>query len=196
MDYQISNNHKSIHYHLHSLRSIRNSLLLSIGIIISSSYILPLFDYSNNLFFNIPAYKLNKLQTLQNAVVRCVFSLPRRSTDSLKPLLKQLHWLPIIYYIKYKISLITHKVIHHNSPDYLVSLTSHPPTTNNTITRSSNTFLTSFISITPTPPVLVISHCQSHTIGTHYLPPFALSHVLATSNLVTLKPTSGYMISI
>ena len=120
MDYQISNMHKSIHYHLHSLRSICNSIPLSIAIIISSSYILPLFDYCNNLLFNIPAYKLNKLQTLQNAVARCVFQLPRRSTDSIKPLLKQLHWLPIIYRIKYKLSLITHKVIHHNSLGYLV----------------------------------------------------------------------------
>ena len=115
MDYQISNMHKSIHYHLHSIRSIRNSIILSIAIIISSSYIFPLFDYCNNLLFNIPAYKLNKLQTRQNTVARCVFRLPRRSTDSIKPLLKQFHWLPIIYRIKYKLSLITHKVIHHNS---------------------------------------------------------------------------------
>ena len=39
MDYQISNMHKSIHYHLHSIRSIRNSIPFSITIIISSSYI-------------------------------------------------------------------------------------------------------------------------------------------------------------
>ena len=64
MDYQISNMHKSIHYHIYSIRSICNSIL-SIAIIISSSYILHLFDYCNNLLFNISAYKLNKLQTLQ-----------------------------------------------------------------------------------------------------------------------------------
>ena len=46
---------------------IRNYIPLSIAIIISSSYILPIFDYKytlqypNNILFNIPAYKLNKL---------------------------------------------------------------------------------------------------------------------------------------
>ena len=34
---------------------------LSIAIIISSSNILPLFDYSNDLLFNITAYKLDKI---------------------------------------------------------------------------------------------------------------------------------------
>ena len=42
MDYQISNMHNSIHYHLNSLRSILNSIPLSIAIIISSSYYLSL----------------------------------------------------------------------------------------------------------------------------------------------------------
>ena len=44
------------------------------------------YFYCNNLLFNIPAYKLNKLQTLQNAVACCVFKLHRRSTDSIRVL--------------------------------------------------------------------------------------------------------------
>ena len=73
--------------------------------------ILPLFDYCNNLIFNIP------------------YSSAQYT---------QLHWLSI-YRILNKLSLITHKVIHYNSPDYLVP--SLQLTTNNTITRSSNAFL-------------------------------------------------------
>ena len=102
--------YKSIHYHF------------PIDVTIASSYILPLFDYCNNLLFNLPAYKLIKLQRLQNAVVRCVHLLPRRSSDSITPLLKQLHWLQVSYRIKYKLSLKIHKAIHHNSPVYLASL--------------------------------------------------------------------------
>ena len=55
-----------------------------------------------------------------------MFQLLRHSSDSLKPLLKQLNWLPIIYRIKYKLSLITHKIIHHNSPDYVPDYNSSP----------------------------------------------------------------------
>ena len=75
-----------------------------------------------SLLFNLPDYKLIKLQRLQNAVVCCVHFLPRRTSDSITPLLKQLQWLPVPYRIKYKISLTIHKAIHHNSHDYLASL--------------------------------------------------------------------------
>ena len=114
--------HKSIHYHLHCLRLIRSSIPLPIAIIIASSYIIPLFDYCNSLLFNLTDYKLIKLPRLQNAVDRCVHFLPRRSPDYITPLLKQLHWLPVPYRIKYKLSLTIHKSIHHNSPDYLAYL--------------------------------------------------------------------------
>ena len=116
-DYHIIHMHNSIHYHLHCIRLIRRSIPLPIAITIASSYIILLFDYCNSILFNLPDYKLIKLHRLQNAVVRCVHLLPRRYPDSITPLLKQLHWLPVPYRIKYKLSLTIHKAIHHNSPD-------------------------------------------------------------------------------
>ena len=88
LDYHLIHMHKSIHYHLHCLRLIRHSIPLPIAITIASSYIIPLFDYCNSLLFNLPDYKLIKLQQLQNAVVRCLHLLPRRSPDSITPFLK------------------------------------------------------------------------------------------------------------
>ena len=80
-------------------------------------------------------------------------------------------------------------VIHLNSPAYLVPLLTSPPTTNNTITRSSNTLLLNTpILITPTQPVLVFSPCMLHAIGTNYPSPFVSSRILTPSN-VTLKTT-------
>ena len=131
--------HKSIHYHLHCLCLIRRSISLPIAI--ASSYIIPTFKYCNSLLFILPEYKLFKLQRLQNIVVRCVHLLPRRSSDSITPLLKQLHWLPVPYRIKYNLSLTIHKAIHNNSNDYLASLLHlHTPTTP-LQTRSSDTFI-------------------------------------------------------
>ena len=49
LDFHISQMHKSIHYHLHCFRTIRRSLPLHIDSIIASSYLLPHFDYCNNL---------------------------------------------------------------------------------------------------------------------------------------------------
>ena len=91
LDTHITNMHKSIHYHLHCFRLIRRSIPFPIAVTIASSYILTLFDYCNNLLFNLSAYKRIKLQRLQNAVVRCVHLLPRHSSDSITPILKQLH---------------------------------------------------------------------------------------------------------
>ena len=113
--------HKSIHYHLHCIGLIRRSIPFPIAVNIDSSYLLPQVDYCNNLLFNLPAYKLIKLQR-QNAVVRCVHLLPRRSLDSITPLLRQLqfshgsHETAVSYRIKYKLSLTIHKAIYHNSP--------------------------------------------------------------------------------
>ena len=101
--------HKPIHYHLHCFRKIRRSIPFPIAISIASSYILPLFDHCNNILFNLPDYKIIKQQCLHNSVVRCIHLHPRRSSDSIKPILKQLHWLPVSYRIKYKLSLISHK---------------------------------------------------------------------------------------
>ena len=110
-------------------------------------------------------------------------------TDSLKPLLKQLHFLPIIDRIKYKLSSITHKVIYHNSFDCLVPILSRPPTTRNTIT-----IIKYILHNTPhlnntTQPILVLSPCPPITIRTPYLPTFVPYYLLAPSN-VTLKPTT------
>ena len=99
-----------------------------------------------------------------NDVVRCVHLLPRRSSECIKPLLKQLHWLPVPYGIKYKLSLTIHKDIHHNSPDYIASLLHlHTPITP-LQTRSSNTF----ILTTPHLHKLHYSNIRSFAISATY----------------------------
>ena len=131
---------KTVNYHLHCLRLIRRSIPFEVAATIASSFILPHFDYCNQLLNGIPAYMIRRLQTLQNAIVRCVHLLPRRSNDSITPFLKSLHWLPIASRILYKTILLTHKALHHNSPDYLASLINKSATVNQKNTRSTNTF--------------------------------------------------------
>ena len=141
LDTHIAHMHKSILYHLHCFRLIRRSIPFPIAITTASSYNLHLFDYCNNLLFNLTAYKLIKLQRLQNAVIRYVHLLLRRSSDSITPLLKQLHRLPVSYRIKYKLSMTIPKAIYHNYPDYLASLLHLHTSTTPIHIRSSDTFL-------------------------------------------------------
>ena len=135
----ISNLLRSINFHLHSFRLIRNSISLSVSITLASSFILPLFDYCNILLFSLPGYQITKLQILQSALVRLIFKIDRFSQIHISPYLHRLHWLPIKFRIISKVLLLTHNSFHHNRPEYLSSLISIP--THTISLRSTTSYL-------------------------------------------------------
>ena len=77
-------------------------------------------DYSNSLLYGLPKYQIDKLQRLQNTAARLVAGT--RRSDHIKPVLKDLHWLPIQSRIIFKILLMSYKIIHGLAPKYLTSL--------------------------------------------------------------------------
>ena len=85
-------------------------------------------DNLNSLLIELPDYVLDKLQLVQNNAARLVAR--EKKSSHVTPLLKQLHWLPIEYRIKYKIFLIVYKCLHEMGPVYLSSLLTgyHPKT--------------------------------------------------------------------
>jgi len=84
-------------------------------------------DYCNSLLSGAPASAVNKLQRAQNVLARVVFQAKYHA--SAKPLLRQLHWLPVRERISYKVALLTYMVHNMSSPDYLAQLLQrHVPT--------------------------------------------------------------------
>lgn len=77
-------------------------------------------DYCNSMFFGLPKCHLDKLQRLQNTSARLITGSKR--LNHITPVLKELHWLPVEYRIKFKILLLTFKIINGYSPCYLSSL--------------------------------------------------------------------------
>ena len=65
----------------------------------------------------LPRSTLEPLQRVQNAAARLVFGLSR--FDHVTPSLIQLHWLPVIYRVKFKLCCIIHAVYYGRSPTYL-----------------------------------------------------------------------------
>jgi hypothetical protein len=61
-----------------------------------------------------------KLQKLQNAAARVVCKA--RKFDHVTPLLKKLHWLPVLQRINYKIAILAFKCVNKTAPDYLCDL--------------------------------------------------------------------------
>ena len=87
---------------------------------IATSLVPSKLDYCNSILYNIRNRELNKLQSVQNCLARVVTRSPQLC--SVTPLLISLHWLPVQYRIKYKISTLTYKVIHKCQPVYLHNL--------------------------------------------------------------------------
>ena len=62
-------------------------------------------------------WSIQKLQRVQNNAARIVLQAPRRSHA--KPLMRQLHWLPVQHRIDYQVSVLTYKTLNTSVPQYL-----------------------------------------------------------------------------
>ena len=107
-------------YHIRDLNRIRRHIPLSTATTISNALISSPLDYCNSQLNNIAKQDLSKLQRVQNCLARVVLRAPRFSPSL--PLLKQLHWLPVNYRMKFKLSTLTYRALAIHQPPYLASL--------------------------------------------------------------------------
>ena len=111
---------KSCFYHIRDLRRFRRHIPLSTAKTISNALISRRLDYCNSLLNNIAKRDISKLQRVQNCLARVVLRAHRFSPSL--PLLKQLHWLPVNYRIKFKMSSLIYRALAIHQPPYLASL--------------------------------------------------------------------------
>ena len=74
-------------------------------------------DYCNSLYAGLPLALTQKLQLIQNAVARVLTKTPWKS--HIRPILQQLHWLPVEFRIRFKVLVLTFKAIRGPGPTYL-----------------------------------------------------------------------------
>jgi hypothetical protein len=74
----------------------------------------------NAVYNGLPDCTLKKLQRVQNMAAKVV--LGRRKRDSSMAGLFELHWLPVVFRIQYKLCMLVYKCLTNSAPDYLKSL--------------------------------------------------------------------------
>jgi len=76
-------------------------------------------DYCiNSLLYGVNDGMLKKLQTVQIAAAHV--TTETRKFDHIRPVLHELHWLPVRNRIMYKLAVMVHKYLHGLAPPYLV----------------------------------------------------------------------------
>ena len=84
------------------------------------AFVSSLLDNFNNLLFGLPLYQIERLQRIQNTAARVVTlsSIKAHFTS----ILNDRHWLTIHNRMKFKILLVTYKVLNGFAPAYLSEL--------------------------------------------------------------------------
>ena len=112
---------QSSQYHIRALRHIRPILDANIAKLVGHALVSSRLDYANSVMYGMSL--TTKLQRQQNMLALVVLRTNRSS--SARPLLSELHWLPVASRIQFKIATLTHKILTTGKPSYLSSLLNH-----------------------------------------------------------------------
>ena len=129
------------------LRHIRPLLSHDVANTVACSIVSSHLDYCNALLYCTTQKNITKLQRVQNSLARVVTGT--RRCEHIRPVLKELHWLPVAQCIEYKIAVITHKVLATSQPAYLYDIVDiHKPS------RHLHSSLQRTLTIKPTKTVI------------------------------------------
>jgi hypothetical protein len=105
------------YYHLRTLGKLRPVLTCSAANSLAVATVTSRLDYCNSALWSIPASQVDRLQRIQNTAARIVTRT--KTSDHIKPVLRDLHWLPVSKRMDYKVLSLAHACMHKTAPDYL-----------------------------------------------------------------------------
>ena len=111
---------KSAFYHLRNILRIRKYLSVENAKTLIHAFVTCRLDNCNSLLYGLPGYLSHRLQLVQNCAARVV--MRRSKYEHIKPILLELHWLPVSQRILFKILLLTYKALNGLAPAYISDL--------------------------------------------------------------------------
>ena len=137
---QVSKVCRAASFALYKIGQIRRYLNEKLTERLVHSLVMCHIDNCNALLYNLPETQLNRIQKIQNSAARLVTR--SSSNESIIPILKKLHWLPVRARIEFKILVLTFKCLRGLAPSYLTELlTQYVPS--RTLRSSQKSLLTS-----------------------------------------------------
>ena len=121
MDAHVGRITRSCFYQLRQIRTICQSLSDSAIRTLIHSFVVTRIDYCNSVLSGITAVQTERVQRILNAAARLVLRIPKFAPVSML-IRDNLHWLPAVQRIKFKILQLVANCIHQRAPLYLQEL--------------------------------------------------------------------------
>jgi len=119
-DSHVSNVCKKCYLSLHQISQIRPHLTVDATATLVNALVTSKLDNLNSLLNGLSDFKIQQLQYVQNNAARLVTKA--KKFDHITPILKKLHWLPVVFRIEYKVLLLCFKSLNGLGPKYLSNL--------------------------------------------------------------------------
>ena len=106
--------------------------------------ILTQIDFCDALLYGVPNTNFHCLQMILNAAVKIIVILPRLTTDRVTPRAIELHFLPMVARIEFKIFLLAHKSLLSGESRYIKNLL-QPALISSLLSLTSNRLIEAFV---------------------------------------------------
>lgn len=120
MKHQVNSIVRKSNFQLRSIGQVRQYLSHDAACTLVHACLSSRLDNGNSLLFGISDSLLHSLQKVQNTAARIITRT--KKYDHITPHLKDLHWLPLEYRIRFKILTLTYKCLNNMGPRYLAEL--------------------------------------------------------------------------
>ena len=126
-------------HYLHNLRRSRKFLWQDCLVTLIHAFVTSRLDYCNSLMCDLLQCQISKLQRAQNTAARIALDVCKFC--HITPALRQLHSLPVVKRIQFKILLFAFKAIHSLSPPYISELITVKPKSTYGLRSNNSTLL-------------------------------------------------------